>query len=99
MATLWIREYTERGSTRGGRDIQVPQEPGTDQTPVTFTTTTQSAAFAASTAYIAIVADADFHYAVGSNPTATTNSLKCRAGDTYHIGVTPGHKIAAVAAA
>lgn len=98
MATLWVREYKLIGSAGAGK-IEVAQEPGTDQTPVTFTTTTQSAAFASDTQYIAIHGSAAFHYVVGSNPTATTGALKVPADTIVYIGVTGGHKIAAVTAA
>jgi hypothetical protein len=98
MATLWIREYQERGVSRGGREIQTAQEPGTDQAPLTFTTSAQSAAFATGTRFIAFYSSADFHYVVGANPTATTNALKLAAGVLYYVGVTEGHKIAAIVA-
>ncbi len=106
MATLWIREYSRVAHPRYWSGDQVPGslapmavEPGTDQTPVTFSTTTPSAAFGASTQYIAIVASAAFHYVVGSAPVATTGALKIPADTPIYIGVKPGDKIAAIAAA
>lgn len=96
MATLWVREY--RGLARNGA-AQTVQEPGTDQTPVIFTTSAQSAAFAASTSVIGIISGDAFHYVVGSNPTATTNAIKVPANTLIYIGVTGGQKIAAIAAA
>lgn len=83
MAKLWIREYgqvasapaspsSERSFPYASGAISVPNEPGTDQAPVTFTTSTRSAAFADGTAYVGIIADAAFHYVVGATPTATT---------------------------
>ncbi len=103
MATLWVREYSQAASagsplSAGAGKVQIAQEPGTDQSAVTFSTSAQSAAFAASTTYIAITANADFHYVVAANPTATTAALKVAAGTLLYIGVTPGHKIAAIAA-
>lgn len=95
MATLWVREYR---STVGGVP-NAAQEPGTDQTPVTFTTSTQSAAFGAATRFIAITADANFHFAVGANPTATTGALRVTSGAVIYIGVVPGQKVAAIVAA
>jgi hypothetical protein len=97
MATLWIREYNLKGDAGAGK-APIAKEPGADQT-VTFTTTTQSAAFAANTQFIAIIGSAAFHYVVGSNPTATTGGLKVPADTLLYIGVTGGHKIAAVTAA
>lgn len=96
MATLWVREYS--ALARKG-SIQAPMEPGTDQTPVTFSTSAQSAAFAASTCIIAIVGSAAFHFVVGANPTATTGALKVPADTLIFVGVTSGQKIAAIAAA
>lgn len=103
MATLWIREYSntgDAGSSRGAGagKAQIAQEPGADQT-VTFTTTTQSTAFASGTTYIGMIGSAAFHYVVGSNPTATTAGLKVPADTLIYIGVTAGQKIAAVTAA
>lgn len=106
MATLWIREYSALpnpttsglGAALGG-GAPMAQEPGTDQTPVTFVTSTQSAAFAASTVFIAIYGSAAFHYVVGANPAATTSALKVAADTLIYVGVIPGQKIAAIAAA
>lgn len=95
MATLWVREYT-RSAARG---VPIPQEPGTDQTPVTFTTTTQSAAFAAGTIFVSIIGSAAFHYVVGANPTATTSARKVPADTPVEFAVTAGQKVAVVAAA
>ena len=92
MAILWIREYTRSSA------LPIPVEPGVDQT-VTFTTTTQSAAFGAQSALATVIANAAFHYVVGPNPTATTSNLKWPADTPLTIGVTSGDKIAAVTAA
>jgi len=104
MATLWVREYTQAANagsadSAGSGKLQFPQEPGTDQTAVTFTTSAQSAAFAVGTKFIRIAGSAAFHYVVGANPTATTNAAYVPATTPVFIGVTPGQKIAAIAAA
>jgi hypothetical protein len=104
MATLWIREYQTIGSApdvsgMNPAGLQISDEPGSDMTPVTFTTSTQSAAFATTTRFITIIGSAAFHYVVGSNPTATTNALKIPADTLFTISVTAGHKIAAILAA
>lgn len=104
MATLWIREYANIPAVTqtdgiGEGVVSVAQEPGTDQTPVTFSSSAQSAAFGTGTAYIGIIASDAFHYVCGTNPTATTNALKVPADTLIYIGVKPGHKIAAIAAA
>lgn len=99
MATAQIREYAAIG---GNGLVQIAQEPGvTDQAQLTFTTSTASAAFNDATKFVAITASADYHYAVGANPTASaTTSLKIPyANGPYFIGVKPGDKVALVAAA
>lgn len=96
MATLWIRQYVtvaRKGS------VPAALEPGVDLTPVTFSGSVQSAAFAAGANFICIVGSAAFHYVVGADPTATTNALKIPADTPCYIGVAAGHKIAAIAAA
>lgn len=101
MATLWIREYKRVGVDPSNAVGATPiaREPGTDQTPLTFSASQASAAFDDGTRYIGIIADADFHYEVGADPTATTGSFKLPANMPHFIGVSPGHKIAAIAAA
>jgi hypothetical protein len=106
MATLWVREYSLSGYAKGRRagvevapaPLPIPAEPGTDQSAVTFSTSAQSAAFAADTTYIAIIGSAAFHYLVGKNPTATTGALKVPADTLVYLAVNPGDKIAAIAA-
>jgi len=108
MPTLWIREYSLAGQASTGRQrtkdyvppadvLQLAREPGTDQAPIKFAESTQSAAFGANTSYVAITSDATFHYAVGSNPIATTRSLRIPANVVHHVGVSAGQKIAVMA--
>lgn len=109
MATLWIREYAyiREGRSLAGGDVaggsgplQVRAEPGTDQSPLSFTGTAgQSAAFGADTIYVTVIGSAAFHYLVGANPTATTNHFKVPADTPWDIGVKAGQKISAIAAA
>lgn len=98
MAKLWITEFQkmENANDIGGVP-QVAKLPGTTQV-VTFTTTTQSTAFAYNTRFVRVTADADCHIAYGSNPTATTSSLRMAAETVEYFGVNPGDKIAAVTA-
>jgi len=104
LSTLWIREYSAVGAApsaanAGASNLLIPAEPGTDQTPLTFSTTAQSAAFAAGTKFVEIQGSAAFHYVVGADPTATTNALRVAASENKLIAVTAGHKIAAINAA
>lgn len=98
MANLYITEfnYMENANDIGGVP-QIAKLPGTTQK-VTFTTSTQSTAFAYNTRFVRVMADADCHIAYGSNPTATTSSLKMASGTVEYFGVAPGDKIAAVTA-
>ena len=96
MATLWIREYSSPPSIR---DTPIAPEPGVDQTPVTFTTSTASAAFGSQTKYIAMIGSAAFHYVIGDAPVATTGSLKVPADTLLYVSVEAGDKVAAIAAA
>lgn len=65
-----------------------------EQAPVTFTATTQSAAFAATTRYITFTADSIFSWTIGANPSATTSKMRFPAGTIFTIGVQGGDKIA-----
>ncbi len=99
MAKAWIREYVDLAHNGNGSPLQIPQEPCLrDQTPVSFTASTKSAAFGAGTKFIAFRVDADAHYQVGDDPTATTDSMKVLTSDWMFIGVHSGQKIAFVAA-
>lgn len=96
MASLLIREYAFILKTDKANVGQMAKEPGLrDQTPVTYTSSTQSAAFGADTKYIAFRSDSLVHYEVGSNPTATASSMAVSAGETRWIAVDIGDKIAA----
>lgn len=97
-STLKIREYTKLGASYSGGSPQIAQEPGHDMAAVTFTGTAgSSAAFAADTNFIAIVADVQFCYSVGSSPTATTSMIYVPAASIFYIGVSPLLKISAIA--
>lgn len=101
MANLYITEFSSQGVDGGSKApvVPVPQMPPLAQQVVTFTTTTQSAALNASTRFVRLIADADCHIEVGSNPTATTSSMKLISGQPEYFGIGPGQKIAAVTAA
>ena len=96
MAKLYITEFTDLGRNFSGLAMAAPSAPPVASQAVTFTTTTQSAAFNDATKLIMVQADAVCSIEIGSDPTATTNSMRMAAGETRFYGVTPGHKIAAV---
>jgi hypothetical protein len=96
MASLWIREYshTKRIEGRGVAEMADEELRLTDQTPLSFSATAAaSAAFNDGTSYIAITSDADFHYLVATNPTATTTHMRIKADTLLYLGVKSGHKI------
>ena len=94
MATLYIAEFGNLVGLDGKAQI-APNPPIAEQT-VSFSSSTQSSAFNGQTRYIRVHTDAICSILVGSNPTATTSTQRMVAGQTEYIGVTPGHKIAAV---
>lgn len=95
MATLYITEYTKMASHEGyGRPPELAMEPGTDQA-VTFTTATQSAAFASPTRFVRVMSDTNCHVLFGSNPIATTTNQRLIADVEYWRAVAPGDKVSA----
>ncbi len=86
-ATCFISEYTN--IIRDGRNYIVPvaQEPAVTIQTVTYTTTTQSAAFDSTTKLIRIVCDAKAHFEFGTNPTATASDPYLAADTPEYFGV------------
>ena len=92
-ATCKISEYRRMPQDDDGRVLPVAQEPAvTDQT-VTYTSSTQSAAFNNSTHFVRIVCDAKAHFQFGTDPTATANDPYLPADAPEYFGVTPGEAI------
>jgi hypothetical protein len=97
MATMYIREYNYICRDIGGNAIQAGLEDGnrTGQA-VTFTTSTQSAAFQSDTVMVRISCDAEAFLNFGANPTATAaNAVNVQADTPEFFGVVPGQKVAA----
>ena len=97
MATAYIEEFSKLAKT-GHNVMQIGQQPSVATQAVTFTTTTPSSAFNAETRFVKITVDAEAHYLFGSAPTATTSHPQMQADREYWFGVTPGQKVAFVAA-
>ena len=76
----------------------MPREPAVTRQAVSFTTTTQSAAFQKETTLISVESSADCFLEFGTNPTATTSKLPLKAGVEKFRAVRGGHKVAAVTA-
>lgn len=98
MANLIVTEYASLGSDIGASRVPVAAEPAVTTQTVTFTTTTQSNAFNASTRFVRLIADANCHLLFGPNPTATTSHQKVTANTVEWRAVNPGDKVAAVTA-
>lgn len=98
MSLMYIREYPDSGYYINGGVI--PAEPGTDQTPVSFTATAgQSAAFKNNTRVVRITVDGIASILFGTNPTAVANTnLRMGAGQTsdFLVPLGSGLKVSAV---
>lgn len=98
MSTMYIREYSDSGFYVSGNNL--PQEPGVDQTPVTFTSTHgESAALKSNTRAVRVHVDGIASILFGTAPVAVANTnLRMTAGQTSDFLVPPGSslKISAV---
>lgn len=98
MALIDITEYSELAMTGAGFKVMAGQEPGlTNQQVAIGGSSAQSAAFGDTTRFVRIHADASCRVAVGSNPTASSASMRIGAGGTEYLGVLPGLKLAVIA--
>lgn len=95
MAKAYVTELTAL-ATRVSTATQIAQMPPVAEQTVTFTTTTQSSAFNVATRFIRVHTDAICSISIGSNPTATTSTMRMAADTVEYFGVTAGDKIAFV---
>lgn len=95
MAKAYVTELTAL-ATRVSMPTPIAQMPPIAEQTVTFTTTTQSNAFGATTRFIRVHTDAICSIAIGSNPTATTSTMRLPADTIEYFGVSAGDKIAFV---
>lgn len=99
MSKVFITEYKRLGVDSLGNPTSSPEEPGTDQTPITSSgTSQQSAAFDAQTTVVEIHSDGIISIAFGTNPTATVNNRRIPADVTRFFAVKPnsGLKVAVI---
>lgn len=97
-ATLYISEFATPVSQVGTTVGQVyPQPAITDQAVSISGSSTQSAAFGATTHAVQVECDTDCSVVFGSNPTATTTNYLMGDGIPYQFAVIPGQKIAVIA--
>lgn len=87
MATLRIVEYKNLAVDGRGNIVPIPEEPSLGSQVVTFTTSTQSAAFRADTKYVRLESSADAYVKFGTNPTATAASGRIPANTVEWRGV------------
>lgn len=100
MPLLDITEYRELAVAGRGHLVMAGQEPSTVNQQVNIgASSVQSAALGDVTRFVRIHADAACRIAVGSNPTASSASMRIGAGGTEYLGVVPGLKIAVIASA
>jgi hypothetical protein len=96
MAKLYITEYFKIGRDGNSLPIQSGLEDGSttvDQTPISFSTSTQSAALNAKTVMVRVHTDSICSIAFGTNPTATTNNKRLAANTTEYFSVDPGKSL------
>jgi len=91
MASLIITEYSNLALNG---HAPIPLEPALTEQVVTYTTSTQSAAFGEATRFVRVKPDADCNVKFGSNPTATVANQQLIADVEYWRGVKAGHKVA-----
>lgn len=93
MAVISISEYGYSfGQPRD--NYAIPSEPVVADQKVTYTSSTQSAAFNDSTKYIRMAPDATCFVLFGSSPTALATSQKLFGGQEYYRRVLAGDKVA-----
>ena len=98
MGILYVTEFQELPTiTLGHSGAMAMQPPMAEQT-VSYTTTTQSAAFNANTRYVRLHTDSICSIEFGTNPSATTSTARMVAGQTEYYAVPKGasYKVAAV---
>lgn len=93
-ATCYVTEFV--GAPPNSVYYQAVNTPAVASQAITFTgTSTQSAAFNASTGIIRVHVDAIAQVEIGgTNPTAGTTSMRMTAGQTEYFVVKPGQKLA-----
>lgn len=93
MATCLITEFANSQADDQGRNIPVGKSVLTTQA-VTYSSSSQSAAFQDGAKFIRVIADADVYLEFGSSPTATATAIKLPANTVEYFGVEQGQKVA-----
>ncbi len=97
MATLYIRWFARLAKGGDGGVIAAGDESGqtSDETVTLSATSAQSGEAPDWARFAELHVDTAAHYAVSSNPTATTSNMRMPAGLTIFKGVKSGLKVAA----
>lgn len=93
MAGCLITEFARQGEDDRGNDMPIAGREVTTQA-VTYTSSTQSAAFNGATRMVRVIADADVYLAFGANPTATATAIRLPANAVEYFAVKPGELVA-----
>lgn len=96
MGIAYIEEYEQLALDSMGRPSQIAKQGSVATQKITYTTTTQSAAFNGRTRFVRIHTDSICSYSFGSNPTATTSTPRMAANQTEYFGVQAADKVAFV---
>lgn len=99
MATLYITEYTDIGTSNNGQPVQIAMVPPTAQQTVAISgASTASAAFNARTKFVRLHTDAICSIAFGTAPTATTVQTRMPADSSeyFQIPVAQTYKVAVI---
>lgn len=91
-----IFEFNQVGP--GGAPVRRAPFPVSQDNATVDGTSRQSSAFADATRFVTIQTDTACHVLFGDNPTATSSGYKLAIGVDYDFAVTPGHKVAWIAA-
>lgn len=99
MATLYIAEIVDVALSRHGSPPELAQVPPVaEQTVAIGGSSTQSSAFGSTTRVVRVHVDSICSIAFGTNPTATTSTMRMAAGQTEYFAVPVGqsYKIAVI---
>ena len=95
--SLYISEYVRSGISLNGQNLAAGEEPAIATQKIAIGgSSTQSAVFNADTKFIRVHAAAICSIAFGTNPTATTNSMRLAANQTEYFSVLPGMRLAVI---
>lgn len=94
MPFLYITEFNQQGTDTLGRPTPAASLPsGGTQRVAIGASSAQSAVFADTTNLVRVHTDQICSVATGTNPTATTSSLRMAADQTEYFSVTPGRAL------